>query len=77
MPAKIDRKIIKSGDSQVTALPPNWLRAFNLKQGDTVELFYDSVVLIKPKNFKLDLEFLKKEFGILQKLAQEGKNQCK
>jgi bifunctional DNA-binding transcriptional regulator/antitoxin component of YhaV-PrlF toxin-antitoxin module len=69
MPAKIDRKIIKSGDSQ---LPPNWVRAFNLKQGDVIELLYDSVVLIKPKDLKLDLEFLKKEFGILEKLAKEG-----
>jgi len=72
MPAKTLRKILKSGDSKVTALPPNWLRAFNLDLGDTVEILYDTIVLIKTKDTKLDLDFLRKEFEILTKLENEG-----
>lgn len=76
MPAKVLRKILKSGDSKVTALPPNWLRAFNLDVGDRVEILYDSIVLIKAKDTKLDSNFLKKEFEILTRLENdEEKNQ--
>ena len=72
MPAKIQRKILKSGDSKVAALPPDWLRAFNLERGDTVDVLYDSVVLIKPKGVKLDPEFLAKELKIMAELEKEG-----
>ena len=75
MPAKIDRKVLRSGDSKVTALPPDWLRAFNINIGDTVEILYDFVILIKPKGIKLDPDFLSKELKImadLDKLKEEA-----
>lgn len=74
MPAKIERKILKIGDSKVAALPPDWLRMFKLDIGDSVELFYDSIVIIKPKNFALDSDFLKKEFDLILKLEKRNKN---
>lgn len=67
MPSKIDRKILRSGDSKVVGLPPNWLRMNRLKVGDTVALYYGSVVLIVPKNFVFDPEFLSKEFQLLSR----------
>ena len=75
LPAKIDRKVLRSGDSKVTALPPDWLRAFNINIGDTVEILYDFVILIKPKGIKLDPDFLSKELKImadLDKLKEEA-----
>jgi antitoxin component of MazEF toxin-antitoxin module len=73
LPAKIERKILKNGDSMTAALPPDWLRMFNLNTGDAVTVFYNSIVIVKPKNFKLDSEFLKKEFDLILKLDQEAK----
>lgn len=74
MPAKMVRKILQSGGSKVTALPPNWLRAFGIKVGDDVEVIYNSIVLIKPQGVKLDLEFLVKELKIIAEAErrQEG-----
>jgi len=75
LPAKIDRKVLRSGDSKVTALPPDWLRAFNINIGDTVEILYDFVILIKAKGIKLDPDFLSKELKImadLDKLKEEA-----
>lgn len=65
LPSKIVRKILKNGDSKTAALPPDWLRMFNLDVGDDVEIIYDSIVIVKPKGFKLDLAFLKKEFALI------------
>lgn len=76
MPSKIERKILKNGDSKTAALPPDWLRMFNLDVGDDVEIIYNSIVIIKPKGFKLDLSFLKKEFSLIVALenAKESEN---
>jgi len=71
MPAKIVRKVLRSGDSKVAALPPDWMRAFGIDVGDTVELLYDIVVLIKPKNLKLDPDFLGKELRIMAELEEK------
>ena len=71
MPAKTERKILQSGDSKVMALPPDWLRAFNLKIGDVIEILYDSVILIRPKGLKLDADFLNKELGIMINLEKD------
>lgn len=68
----MERKVRKSGDSKVTALPPDWLRMFNIEVGDSVTIFYNSIVFIKPKGFKLDSDFLKKEFALIMQL--EGKD---
>ena len=70
MPAKIERKILRSGDSKVTALPPDWVRMFRLCVGDSVDVLYNSIVIIKPKGFKLDPDFLKKEFDLIMALEK-------
>jgi len=68
MPARMERKILKNGDSKTAALPPDWLRMFGLNVGDSVDVFYNSIVIIKPKHFKLDSDFLKKEFELILRL---------
>ncbi|RJS89190.1 hypothetical protein CW705_07850 [Candidatus Bathyarchaeota archaeon] len=73
MPAKVDRKILRSGSSKVAALPPDWLRAFKLEVGDQIEIFYDSVVIVKPKGLKIDHNFLVKEFELMAKLEKATK----
>lgn len=71
MPAKIERRILKTGDSKAAALPPDWLRMFNLDVGDDIDLIYNSIVILKPKGFKLDAEFLRKEFDLILRLEAE------
>ena len=70
MPAKIVRKVLRSGDSKVAALPPDWLRMFKIDLGDTVEVIYDSIVIIKPPHLKLDPDFLKKELDLIVELEE-------
>ena len=70
MPARVNRKIIRTGKSKAVALPPDWLRAFNLDAKDSVEIVYNAVVIIKPKALKLDLEFLRKEFDMIADLER-------
>jgi len=70
MPAKIERKILRSGDSKVTALPPDWLRAFDINVGDDIVMLYNSIVIVKPKGFKLDSDFLRKEFALIMQLEK-------
>jgi antitoxin component of MazEF toxin-antitoxin module len=71
MPAKVERKILEIGKSKATALPPDWLRALKLGIGDSVEMLYNFIVIIKPKNVKLDPVFLSKELEILAALEAE------
>lgn len=71
MPAKITRKVLRSGDSKVTALPPDWVRMFRIKIGDSIDVLYNSIVIIKPRGFQLDPEFLKKEFDLIMELEKE------
>ena len=47
MPNLYQRKILRTGDSLVVALPPAWLRYYNLKEGDTVELISNDEVVVK------------------------------
>lgn len=66
MPACSRRRIMAVGGSKVVAMPPDWLAAFELHLGDTVEVIYDSVVLIKPQEMRIDPDFLCKELAILR-----------
>lgn len=68
MPAKIERKILRIGDSKAATLPPDWLRAFNIDVGDKIEVIYNSVIIIKPKSLSLDADFLKKELDLILKI---------
>ena len=72
MPARIERKVLQSGASKCTALPPDWLRMFNLQVGDNVDVIYNSIVIVKAKDFKIDPEFLKKEFQLILDLEKES-----
>ena len=54
------------------ALPPDWLRALGLDAKDTVDVVYNFIVLIKPRNVKLDRDFLKKELDILASIETEA-----
>jgi len=74
MPAKIERKILRSGDSKVMALPPDWLRAFNINVGDDIIMIYNTIVIVKPKGFKLDPAFLRKEFALIIQLENLAEN---
>lgn len=69
----MQRKILKTGDSKAAALPPDWLRMFQIEVGDNVEMIYNSIVIIKPQNFKLDPEFLRKEFDLIMQLEEAAK----
>ncbi|UCE16212.1 MAG: hypothetical protein JSV12_00925 [Candidatus Bathyarchaeota archaeon] len=71
MPAKMERKILQTGNSKSTALPPDWLRMFKIGVGDTVEVLYNSIVIVKAKGFKIDSDFLKKEFDLIMELEEE------
>jgi len=70
MPAKIERKILRSGSSKVVALPPDWLRAFNINVGDKIELLYGLVVIVKPKGFKFNLDLLRRELDLIMELEK-------
>ena len=73
MPARNERVIVKVGGSNAAMLPPAWLRMFRLKAGDSIDVFYNSIVIIKPKGFKFDAEFLKKEFALIMELENLDK----
>lgn len=47
MPSVYIRKILRSGDSKVVALPPAWLRYYNLNAGDEVEIISNEDIIIK------------------------------
>lgn len=66
----IERSILRCGDSKVAALPPNWLRLFQLESGDKIDLIYDSIIIIKPKNLAFDPDFLKKEVDLIAQLLE-------
>jgi len=64
------RKIIQVGGSKVVALPPDWLHTYNLGLGDTVELFANSLLFVKPKTIDIDLELVRRELTMLAKVAR-------
>mgnify|MGYP001041381469 CR=1 FL=1 len=71
MPGRTNRKIIPAGTSVAVTLPPHWLRALKIKKGDEVEVLYNFVLLIKPKNVAIDFAFLEKELHMLAKLDKQ------
>lgn len=76
MPARTERKIIRTGSSSVVALPADWLRALKLKPGDIVDVLYDSIIVIKPR-LPLDYGLMKKELEILVDIAESFKRREK
>jgi len=47
MPNVYYRKLLRIGNSLAVALPPSWLRYYDLKVGDEVELISNDEVVIK------------------------------
>lgn len=70
MPLKSERKIIEVGGSRSVTIPPSWLDAYGLRLGDTVEVFADSLLFVKPKNLVLDLDLIRRELQILAVLEK-------
>ena len=58
MPHLENRKIIKVGETSCAViLPKAWLRYFNLKNGDRVEIISNSDIIIRPiKKISQDAE---------------------
>jgi len=77
MPARVGRSVLKTGNSLAVALPPDWLRLYGIKDGDKVDLIYDSVIIIKPKEFIFEPQFLKKELELIIKLSNVKKKTTK
>jgi antitoxin component of MazEF toxin-antitoxin module len=67
MPAICERRILAVGGSKAVAIPSDWLAAFELRLGDIVEVIHDSIVLVKPQEMLIDLDFLCKELAFLRK----------
>jgi antitoxin component of MazEF toxin-antitoxin module len=70
MPSKIERKIIQAGSSKVAALPPDWLKMFNLDIGSDLDMIYNSVIIIKPRGFHIDPELMRREIDLIVKLEE-------
>jgi hypothetical protein len=64
MPARFSRKVLRTGSSRCAALPPWWLDVYGLGSGDFIEVYCDSVILIKPPLLKIDVSLLKHELDI-------------
>jgi bifunctional DNA-binding transcriptional regulator/antitoxin component of YhaV-PrlF toxin-antitoxin module len=61
LPHKEFRKIIRVGDtSYAVIIPISWLRYYNLKYGDKVEVISNGSIEIRPNN--KDISTQKKEF---------------
>lgn len=50
MPHKQTRKILQIGTSLAVTLPVGWLRYYNLKVGDEIELISNGDIIIKRKS---------------------------
>lgn len=66
MPAKSSRKIVRIGSSSFITLPIDWVRGMGLKEGDEVEILYDSIILILPKKIALDMSFIIRELDVME-----------
>lgn len=56
------RKIVRTGTSKTVTLPKDWLEGMKIDVGNEVEVFYDSVVLIKPHDLDIDEYSLLRQF---------------
>lgn len=72
MPSKIVRNVLQCGSSKVVALPPDWMRMMKIGVGNNVDVYYNSIVIIKPSSGKFDPELLRKELELILKLESEA-----
>jgi hypothetical protein len=54
------------------ALPPDWMRMMKIGVGNNVDVYYNSIVIIKPSSGKFDPELLRKELELILKLESEA-----
>ncbi len=59
------RRILRDGGSRALALPPHWLDALGLDCGDTLEVIYDDVVVIRPLGCEVEPAAIAKELSLL------------
>ena len=50
MPARTSRTVMRVGASMVLALPPDYLRGSRIAKGDKLDVVYNDMILIKPRN---------------------------
>lgn len=70
MPALCKRRISQIGGSKVIPLPLDWTRAFNLDRGDTVDAYYDSILIITPHKLQFDTDQILRELRLLAKYRE-------
>ncbi|HDD69633.1 MAG TPA: AbrB/MazE/SpoVT family DNA-binding domain-containing protein [Candidatus Bathyarchaeota archaeon] len=71
LPAKVESKLFRHGNSLVAVIPKPYREYHQLKPGETLTVLYDSLILIVPK--KLEPVFHEKKPLIDQLLGQGGK----
>ena len=76
MPGKVERSILWAGGSKLAALPPDWLRYYGLDRGDSVEMIYDGLIIIKPVGLPLTPEDLEVEVERLKRLIVMRENRA-
>ena len=70
MPALCTRRISQVGGSKVVPLPLDWLRALGLDSGNTIEVFYDSILILAPSSIPLDLNHVLYELQLLERFRK-------
>jgi antitoxin component of MazEF toxin-antitoxin module len=73
LPAFSVRRILAVGGSKAVAMPPGWLKMYGLELGDTVELYADSLLFLKPKSIEIDFELVRRELVMLANITRKGK----
>ena len=54
MPIMVERKLFATGDSLAITLPRDWIKNFNLKSGDSLEIVLDEELKIRVKRGSID-----------------------
>lgn len=49
----MQRLLFLAGSSKILALPADWVRGLGLKHGDRLDVAYNDLVVIKPRNIRL------------------------
>jgi len=60
MPSISVRHILPNGNSLVIVIPKEWLRFWELKKGDEVEVIYNGIMVVIPSNHPKKKEIRRK-----------------
>jgi len=69
MHSKNLRKILQVGCRKAVSLPLDWIREMDLNKGKSVNVLFDTVAIVKPRQINVDFDALKQEWEI----ANRGK----